>query len=90
MDFLEVNALGHKNEVDAVALGLNVDSGLGIFDAFIASNDTSQWGLCTKFLALFTQILLWSLWSITRDSCIFFQLLSIDPKKKGIKLQKLK
>ncbi|CAB4316094.1 unnamed protein product [Prunus armeniaca] len=35
--FLEVNALGRKNEVDALALGLNVDSGLGIFDAFIAS-----------------------------------------------------
>lgn len=37
LGFLEVNALGRKNEVDAVALGLNVDSGLGIFDAFIAS-----------------------------------------------------
>lgn len=37
LGFLEVNALGRKNEVDALALGLNVDSGLGIFDAFIAS-----------------------------------------------------
>ncbi|KAB2621289.1 GDT1-like protein 4 [Pyrus ussuriensis x Pyrus communis] len=34
---LEVNTLGVKTEGDSVAIGLHVDSGLGIFDAFIAS-----------------------------------------------------
>ena len=39
--FVQINlnlleALG-ENGADAVAIGLNVDSGLGIFDAFVAS-----------------------------------------------------
>ncbi|CAN6587144.1 unnamed protein product [Malus baccata var. baccata] len=37
LGILEVNTLGVKTEGDSVAIGLHVDSGLGIFDAFIAS-----------------------------------------------------
>lgn len=34
---LERDAIGDKSDVDVVAFGLNVDSGLGVFDAFVAS-----------------------------------------------------
>ncbi|KAM1160762.1 GDT1-like protein 4 isoform X1 [Malus sylvestris] len=37
LGILEVNTLGVKTEGDSVAIGLHVDSGLGVFDAFIAS-----------------------------------------------------
>lgn len=34
---LERDVIGDKSDVDVVALGLNLDSGLGVFDAFVAS-----------------------------------------------------
>lgn len=62
---LDADTTGDKKDHDSIGLGLSLDSGLGVFDAFIASLSmivVSE--VCSDFIELF--ILLLFLW---RNNC---------------------